>query len=284
MTTRLETINANPRDERIRFVEDSHTYYIDGSCKGYISSTTLVHTLFNEFDADKIITKMRASRNWVRSPYKHMTDEEIKKKWKDSGDYAAKAGTKMHLQIENYYNDVDHDKDSPEFRMFEEFVKDHPELEAFRSEWIVFDEESKVSGSIDMVYTRKNSKGETEYVIADWKRSKEIKMENRYQSGINEFTYQLQDCNYTHYSVQLSLYKYMLEKNYGIKIAESFIVVLHPNQKEYIKIRTENMDRVVKNIMRNRAGKKTKASKKRSSVSMGHVESLFNLKHLKFDK
>jgi len=284
MTTRLETINANPRDERIRFVEDSHTYYIDGSCKGYISSTTLVHTLFNEFDADKIITKMRASRNWVRSPYKHMTDEEIKKKWKDSGDYAAKAGTKMHLQIENYYNDVDHDKDSPEFRMFEEFVKDHPELEAFRSEWIVFDEESKVSGSIDMVYTRKNSKGETEYVIADWKRSKEIKMENRYQSGISEFTCHLDDCNFNHYSAQLALYKYVLEKNYGIKIAESFIVVLHPNQKEYIKIRTENMDRVVKNIMRNRAGKKTKASKKRSSVSMGHVESLFNLKHLKFDK
>ena len=284
MTTQLETINANPRDERIRFVEDSHTYYIDGSCKGYISSTTLVHTLFDKFDADKIITKMRNSRNWVRSPYKHMTDEQIKKKWKDSGDFAAKAGTKMHLQIENYYNDVDHDKDSPEFRMFEEFVKDHPELEAYRPEWVVFDEESKVSGSIDMVYSRKNSKGEVEYVIADWKRSKEIKMGNRYQSGIDEFTHQLEDCNYNHYSLQLSLYKYILEKNYGIKIAESFIVVLHPNQKEYIKIRTENLDRNVKNIMRKRAGKKPKASKKRSSVSMGHVESLFNMGSLKFDK
>ena len=284
MTTRLETINANPRDERIRFVEDSHTYYIDGSCKGYISSTTLVHTLFDKFDADKVIKKMRNSRNWVRSPYKHMTDEQIKKKWQDNCDYAAKAGTKMHLQIENYYNDVDHDKDSPEFRMFEEFVKDHPELEAFRSEWIVFDEESKVSGSIDMVYTRKNSKGETEYVIADWKRSKEIKMENRYQAGKNQFTHHLDDTNFNHYSMQISLYKYVLEKNYGIKIAESFIVVLHPNQKEYIKIRTENMDRVVKNVMRNRAGKKTKASKKRSSVSMKHVESLFNMGSLKFDK
>jgi len=252
--------------------------------QGYISSTTLVHTLFDKFDADKIITKMRNSRNWVRSPYKHMTDEQIKKKWKDSGDFAAKAGTKMHLQIENYYNDVDHDKNSPEFRMFEEFVKDHPELEAYRPEWIVFDEESKVSGSIDMVYSRKNSKGEVEYVIADWKRSKEIKMGNRYQSGIDEFTHQLEDCNYNHYSLQLSLYKYILEKNYGIKIAESFIVVLHPNQKEYIKIRTENLDRNVKNIMRKRAGKKPKASKKRSSVSMGHVESLFNMGSLKFDK
>ena len=284
MKTQLEITNGNQRDERIRFVEDSHTYFIDGSSKGYISSTTLVHTLFDKFDADKIIKKMRASRNWSRSPYKHMTDEEIKKKWKSSGDYAAECGTKMHLQIENYYNDVEHDKDSDEFRMFEEFVKDHSELEAYRPEWIVFDEVSKVSGSIDMVYTRKNSKGDTEYIIADWKRSKEIKMENRYQSGIDEFTHQLEDCNYNHYSIQLGIYKYILEKNYGIKIAESFIVVLHPNQKEYMKVRTENMDKVVKNIMRRLAGKKPKASKKRSSVSMNHVESLFNMGSLKFDK
>jgi len=283
MTNQLEINNANPRDERIRFVEDSHTYYIDGSCEGYISSTTLVHTLFDKFDADKIIKKMRASRNWVRSPYKHMTDEQIKQKWKSAGDYAANAGTEMHLQIENYYNDTEHEKDSPEFKMFEKYVDDHAELDPFRTEWIVFDEKSKVSGSIDMVYSRKNSKGEVEYVIADWKRSKEIKMSNRYQSGIDEFTHQLEDCNYNHYSIQLGIYKYILEKNYGIKIAESFIVVLHPNQDEYIKIRTENMDRVVKNIMRRRAGKKPRVSKKRSLDESGG-ESLFNMGSLKFGK
>ena len=278
MPSQLEIENSHPRDERIRFVDETHTYYIDGSCAGYISSTTLVHTLFEKFDADKVIKKMRASRNWYKSPYKGMTNEEIKNKWETNRDMAANAGTEMHLQLENYYNSVEHEKESKEFKMFEEYVKDHSELSPYRTEWVIFDQESKVSGSIDMVYSRKNKDGDTEYIIADWKRSKEIKMGNVYQSGTDEYTYKLADCNYIHYSIQLAIYKYILERNYGIKISETFIVVLHPNQKEYLKIYTENMDEVVKNIMKRRSGKKSVKKKKREEVE----PCLFQMGSLKF--
>jgi len=278
MSSPLEIVNSHPRDERIRFVDETHTYYIDGSCAGYISSTTLVHTLFEKFDADKVIKKMRASRNWYKSPYKGMTNDDIKNKWEINRDSAATAGTEMHLQLENYYNKIEHEKDTKEFKMFENYVKDHSDLIPYRTEWVIFDQDSKVSGSIDMVYSRKNKDGETEYIIADWKRSKEIKKGNVYQSGTDEYTYKLEDCNYIHYSIQLAIYKYILERNYGIKISETFIVVLHPNQDKYLKIYTENMDHVVKNIMRRRSGKKKR--KKCDKVE----PCLFNMNSLKFKK
>jgi len=277
MSSKLETENSHPRDKRIRFVDETHTYYIDGSCSGYISSTTLVHTLFEKFDADKVIKKMRASRNWYKSPYKGMTNEDIKNKWETNRDLAASSGTEMHLQLENYYNSIEHEKNSKEFKMFEEYVKDHSSLIPYRTEWVIFDQDSKVSGSIDMVYSRKNEKGETEYIIADWKRSKEIKKGNIYQSGIDEYTHKLEDCNYIHYSIQLGIYKYILERNYDIKISETFIVVLHPNQTEYLKIHTEDMDKTVKNIMRRRSGKKPIKKKRKDPEPC-----LFDMGSLKF--
>ena len=263
--SRLDSVNPHPRDQRIRFVDETHTYYVDGSHEGYISSTTLVHTLFEEFDADKIIGKMRSSRNWYKSPYKGMTDVQIKDKWEANRDIAASEGTKMHENIERYYNSEPHSTKTKEFQMFTEYVKDHPHLEPFRSEWVIFDEESKVSGSVDMLYRSRDPEpdGSYSYVMADWKRSKEIKFWNMYQKGTDVNTVDLPDCNFIHYSIQLGIYKYILEKNYGIKIRESFIVVLHPKQEKYEKIHTENLDAVVQGIMDRRAGKKSTLGKKR---------------------
>lgn len=284
---RLDAVNPHPRDERIRFVDDTHTYYVDGSSEGYISSTTLVHTLFEEFDADKVIGKMRSSRNWYKSPYKGMTDAQIKDKWETNRDIAASEGTKMHENIERYYNSESHSTKTKEFMMFAEYYKDHPQLVPFRSEWVIFDEESKVSGSVDMLYRSRDPgpDGSYSYVMADWKRSKEIKFSNVYQSGTDETTSDLPDCNFIHYSIQLGIYKYILEKNYGIKIDESFIVVLHPKQQEYNKIHTKNMDVVVRGIMDRRAGKKNNiapSNKRKVPGTVREKPCLFKMDALKF--
>ena len=53
----LANVNRHERDERIVFDEAPHIYYIDGSCEGYISCTTLNHSHFEHFDADAIIKK-----------------------------------------------------------------------------------------------------------------------------------------------------------------------------------------------------------------------------------
>lgn len=243
----LSEVNRHPRDERLKFVESSHTYYVDGSLHGYISTTTLVHQLFEKFDADKVIEKMRRSKTWTSSPYFGMEPSEIKEGWEKTRDDAANAGTFMHANIENYYNKINHETQSKEFSLFKNYTNDHKELKPFRTEWCIFDDESKVCGSIDMVYEDPDNPGF--HIVADWKRSKAIKFDNKWQSGSDRFTAHLPDCNFIHYSIQLGIYKYILEKNYDVKISETFIVVLHPNQENYEKIYTKNLDKEVLNIM-----------------------------------
>ena len=249
----LKTKNPHERDSRISFVDSSHTYFIDGSSEGYISSTTLVHSFFPHFDADKIIKKMMSSKNWHKSPYKGQTPEQIKKGWDSNRDKAAAAGTAMHENIEMYYNNENHDKYSREFVMFSNFEKDFSDLKPYRTEWEVFDEFSKVAGSIDMIYEDPVNEGNL--IIADWKRSKEIKMDNRWQKGTHKLTRHLDDCNFIHYSLQLAIYKYILQVRYGKKVSSTFLVILHPKQENYIKIDTLELDDVVEKIMSVRMGK-----------------------------
>jgi hypothetical protein len=51
----------------------------------------------------------------------------------------------------------------------------------------------------------------------------------------------MEDCNYYHYSLQLNSYKWLLQKSYGVKIREMFLVVLHPDQENYIKVPINDM-------------------------------------------
>ena len=72
---------------------------------------------------DKIIDKMMLSRNWTQSRYYGQTKKEIKKMWSDNGKKASEAGTKMHYDIECYYNDeaVEIEEDCVEWSYFENF-------------------------------------------------------------------------------------------------------------------------------------------------------------------
>ena len=84
-----------------------------------------------------------------------MRPDDIKDLWKKNGDEASKAGTKMHFDIECYYNDMDVeiDEDCIEWSYFEDFEKNIGyKLEPFRTEWMIWDSELKFAGSIDMVF------------------------------------------------------------------------------------------------------------------------------------
>lgn len=249
----LKSRNPHPRDSRISFVDSTHTYYIDGSSDGYISSTTLVHSLFPAFDADSIIAKMMNSKRWTSSPYFGQSPEQIKRGWDSNRDMAASMGTAMHENIEMYYNGEPHDTESKEFRMFSNYTSDFSHLEPFRTEWEIFDDEAMVAGSVDMIY--KDPRNPGCIIIADWKRSKEIKTFNKWQRGNDPLTRNLQDCNFVHYSLQLSLYKNILENKYGQTVTDTFLVILHPSQDNYVKMDTLDMDSVVQKILDRRMGK-----------------------------
>ena len=135
------------RDSHIHFDEGPHIYTIDGD-SDFMSVTTWNHSHFGKFDADAIITKMMASRNWSNSKYFGQTKEEIKAGWSKNGKDASEAGTKMHYDIECHYNDMDVENDSTEYQYFNNFLAAYPDLKPYRTEWTIFHEELKLAGSI----------------------------------------------------------------------------------------------------------------------------------------
>ena len=164
--TYLAKLHPHERDTRIQFDEGPHIYTIDGSSDGYVSVTTFNHANFDHFDADAIIKGMMSSKRWPQSKYYGQTVGEIKAGWDKNCNEASAAGTKMHYDIECYYNNMTVVNDSIEYEYFNNFLADFPDLKPYRTEWTVFHEELKLAGSIDMVY----EKPDGTLLIYDWKR------------------------------------------------------------------------------------------------------------------
>ncbi len=244
----LSRIYHHSRDDHIAFDEPTHKYYVNGSCEGNISCTGFVHEFFGHFDPKAIISKMKKSSKWSSSKYYGMTDEQIMNEWSNNGKQASSAGTAMHLAIEQFLHgspeQIDPSVlDTPEWKYFMKFWNDcGHDLEPYRSEWEVFtdsidssvkERKIKLCGSIDMVFRRKS---DNKFVIYDWKRSKEIKSENPFGTGLAPLEH-LPDTNYWHYSLQLNICKWILETYDGLEVADLYLVILHPDNPSYRRMR-----------------------------------------------
>jgi hypothetical protein len=243
--------NVHPRDKNVRFVESTHTYYINGSSKGIVSTTGFVHAFFGHFDPKVGIACMkRDPEKWAKNPLYGKTDEEIIEIWSKSGQEASGKGTALHLAIEQHLNgavdrippDV---METPEWRYYMNFYNDNKDsLEPYRTEWEVWDDEHRLSGSIDMIFKRKDG----DFAVYDWKRSKQIKMDNKYQSGEGPMSH-LPDCNYWHYTLQLNVYRWFLQKHYGLKVVELAIVIFHPNNTNYQVFKLNILDDEIQDML-----------------------------------
>ena len=172
-----------------------------------------------------------------------MSREDILASWDLNRDTAAQAGTQTHYNVECFYNDIPVDDDSIEYKYFMEFVADHPHLTAYRTEWCVFYEEIRISGSIDMVFLDTRS---GDYMIYDWKRSKGIEYESYGgKTATTRCIRHLPDSNFWHYSLQLNVYRKILQDKYDMKITKLALVVLHPDNqsKTYEVIDVPMMDK-----------------------------------------
>jgi len=123
--------NPHLLDERISFIEDSHTYILDGDQKFPMSVSGVWSLFFDQFEPSKTID--RYYDGWAinkHSKYHSFiseqmafgkADEEIKLEisasWARAGEEASAAGTRMHKQIELFLNSGEMENwDSPEMQ------------------------------------------------------------------------------------------------------------------------------------------------------------------------
>lgn len=205
----------------LQFDAATHTYSVNG--KRMTSVTQFKSKLFPKFDSDLIIERMMASPNWASSVYYPKTKDEILQSWND----ASRLGTQMHASIESYLNGLPVDDATPEFEQFKQFAATMGPV--YHAEWQVFDEEYGIAGTIDAVFKRDDGTVD----IYDWKRTKGL---SKYSSSraLHPEIAHLPDSNYWQYSIQLNLYRAILERK-GYTVAGMYLVCCHPTLSEYVK-------------------------------------------------
>lgn len=234
---RFNKRNHHYLDDEIIFYKADHSYSVNGV--NLESVTTFVSNCFPKFDM-RLHAKQKSEKTGV-------SFEFIFNKWKQMGIESRNLGTDMHSKIENYFLGND-SEEIDAYKLFKIFA-DKVELKPYRTEWTVYDWEHKIAGTIDFVDYQNG-----EYIIYDWKRSEKI-IENGMPVKINKYgekgNYPLEHLDntpYYHYALQLSLYKYILEKNYGMKISDLRLGIFHPTYNKPYVLRMPYLEKEINDI------------------------------------
>lgn len=253
--TYLSKLYGHCRDGGISLDEATHVYTVNGETN-YQSVTTFCHSHFPHFDGSKIVEKIIKSQRYMTDPtykYYRIPKEEILRMWDNAGKDASAKGTEMHFQIECYLNNMEVECRSIEFQFFLEFDEAFKRiLKPYRTEWRIYHEELRLSGSVDMVYYHIPDQT---FHIYDWKRTKPIEKENAFgECAVTESISHIPNTSYWHYALQLNVYRYILQEKYGMKIAALYLVRLHPESvtKTYDRIELPLLDEVIKTLVQER--------------------------------
>lgn len=217
--------NEHPRDQRVCFYPSPHIYTIDGV---YVKSVSTITSLFfPDFDTIKFAD--------LKANDLGLSPDQIIAKWEKDRIQAANDGTKLHLEIEDYFLNGTL-SNSIEFKMFRNFINDHT-LNAYRTEWRIFEEDYNIAGTADYINFYNGI-----YELYDWKRSKKIidsegypiKI-NNWQKGLGVLS-KIDDTSFNRYCIQQNIYRLILKNKYDIELSKMHLVVLHPLYQNYVKI------------------------------------------------
>jgi len=240
----------------VTFYDEPHKYYVDG--KELISVTTIIHKYQEEFNEEY----------WsnYKSEQFSISQKEILRAWNFINKKGTIKGSAIHDYAENLFqnkkyeypkelilNEFGFDPVINEYNKtkghVDKFYNDsHGKLIPVRTEFVVYDRESLIAGMLDMLFWNVKMK---EFQIWDWKTNKDFtfEMKSRHLSGD---LFMLEDCDLELYSLQLDLYKKIIEKNTGIKLGKSYIVWFSHNNENYKVIETKDRSYYTEIIVSNR--------------------------------
>jgi len=125
----------------------------------------------------------------------------------------------------------------------------------YRTEWKVYHSRFKLAGTVDAVF----QKPDGSFLLVDWKRSKKIKKDNPWQKCFAPLGH-LPDCNFSKYSLQVNVYKFILESEYSLSISQMSVVGLHPENANgsYLCFEVPILEEEVGALLKQRSGYENK--------------------------
>jgi len=207
----------------IAFDEGSHSYYNRG---GEFTSVSKVISWYVKPFNSKAISLAIAKRD-------NVSQKSVLKLWEDKKDVALERGNRIHNALEKYFNQdpaTDFEGLESIYCQIDEMVSATGFYE-FLTEQIIFNTKNLLSGTIDLM--RFNPDGTVS--LFDYKTNKEITKSSKYKNKLLNGLEHLEDCHLTKYSLQLGLYKWMLEQD-GFVVKDLHLIhINHDGVVELIK-------------------------------------------------
>lgn len=242
----MDTILELGKFNNIKYHDKPHKYFIGD--KELVSATTFIGKFKPKFDTDGMAESYAAKRK--------LKVEDVKNDWDFKRDFSTVKGSALHNYAENWWNNkvfpydesiaikmwgIDPVKEPlgkciKLFHMFHNDAKEN--LIPVKMELVVGDEELGIAGMVDCLFWNKKSQ---ELQIWDYKTNKEIKTSNSFSQYFNKPISHLDVCELNTYSLQLSLYKYIIERNTGLKIGSTYLIWINEVNDNYKVIKCKDL-------------------------------------------
>lgn len=266
-----------------KFFNEDHHYEFKGQRVG-ISVTKFIAEFENEFKqqemAELVANKNRRIQQEIFNNALSSAEEidyaskltttvlNILKEWKYKADFACTKGSTCHEFAQSRWSkekyELDKFDESNEYleavlkiqKQAVNFYNDYKDtLEHLADEFVVGSEEYDIASAIDHLFINKLTGG---LVLADYKTNSILKGYNddpknrKYVKNMKVPLSHIKDLTLNHYYIQLSIYRYLLEKYADVEVEEMFIVYFSENIENYEIIEIPYLKNEVEKILENR--------------------------------
>lgn len=242
-------MKIDKKNGNVAFNNDEHCYWNVNDNERYISVTTLIHRFTQPFDKEfwsayKALEKLLPKDSWtiekksllnLKKFNKSLLDvynisendfnrvqQGILDDWDNENKKSCERGTRIHEEIENSFYKNPTNISLQKFGIGGKFEckRDYPELDleyGVYPEYLIYRESDdgilRIAGQVDLIVKQGN-----EITIIDHKTNKKIDQKSGYNTTTRsnvKMKYPLNtldDCNFYHYTMQLSTYAWMLQK------------------------------------------------------------------------
>jgi hypothetical protein len=251
---------ATMRNSRVVFDEVVHKYTVDGE-GGYVSVTGIGSQQFPPFNPTIISGSMAKNPDNLKKnpkyaeiakiPCKFTRARSIREMWLRDSDL----GTALHAFAEDRWNRNSTETEPIDHTLPKEYIYASMFINSlieegyklFGAEVRLFDVETKLAGTADLVVVSPAGV----VVLIDMKRCGKVTKRGG-AKGLTRHTRHMKGCNSSLHHLQLNLYRWMINKNYGLNVEEMMVVNCHPTNGGYMIHKIKKMDKLVNGIMADR--------------------------------
>lgn len=239
-------------DPNFRFDEASHTYtYVDPTTGRAIQTFKSVTGFIGQFK-EKFDSEFWAKRKAASSG---KTAQEVLNEWKTISETAMDLGTIVHKWIEDFYNGLN--PETPEDPIvrerIEQFKRLYDErlhkLRPVRQEFRLFSRKWGLAGTTDAIFGLNS-----EFYVGDWKTNKKFTTDKDPNGRRKKLLWPFDDLwenSLNSYSIQLSLYRLILQEEAGFTTNGAFLVWIGPTGKPELHKTVDLRDRLYQYLQKN---------------------------------